>query len=65
MERFVCDSRWRMGFGWTVGIAAFIAVVVFGAPAMTFAAVLAGEMLFVTFLTWRYPDREERIRSRR
>ena len=57
MKRFVYNFKWQPRFGWAVAIAMFLAVGVFGAPPITIAGVIAGEMLFFALLTHRYPLR--------
>lgn len=59
MERFVYDLKWQSRLSWTIAIAMFLAVGVFGAPPMTIAGVITAELLFITFITRRYPYRKD------
>ncbi|MBS1879202.1 MAG: hypothetical protein JST31_06800 [Actinobacteria bacterium] len=59
MERFVRDYRWQSGLSWTIAIAMFVAVVVFGAPPVTVAGVILGELMLVAYLIRRYPFDED------
>jgi hypothetical protein len=48
MERFVCELKWQSRLSWIVATLMFVAITVFGAPAMTIAYVIAGELIFFT-----------------
>jgi Ca2+/H+ antiporter len=62
MERFVWNAKWRLGLSWTVAIAMFVAVAVFGAPPMTIAGVIVGEMLFIAIVSGRGSNTKDRAR---